>query len=131
MTWSAVFVAFVVAHLAGDLLLQTEFQAQHKHRGLGRDAVARRALGTHVATYTLAFLPVLAWIGIEHSAAVAVVIAVAVALPHLLTDDGRVVSWWLQTVKRSPDASAPLTAAVDQAMHAVALLGAALLAMAL
>ena len=35
----------VVSHLIGDFVLQTDFQAEHKHGGLGRDPVRRRAIG--------------------------------------------------------------------------------------
>src|SRR5256885_184688 len=44
MAWVEVFSAFVVCHLVGDYLLQTDRQACHKHGGLGADPVARRAL---------------------------------------------------------------------------------------
>ena len=37
-------MVFVISHLVGDFLLQTDFQARYKHGGLGRDPVARRAL---------------------------------------------------------------------------------------
>jgi hypothetical protein len=46
VTWSALFGAFVLSHLAGDFLLQTDWQAMHKQGGLGRDVAARRALGS-------------------------------------------------------------------------------------
>jgi hypothetical protein len=55
--WPAVFVVFLILHLVGDFALQTEWEAQHKRGGLGRDPVARRALAGHVLTYTLAFVP--------------------------------------------------------------------------
>ena len=67
MTWTAVLAGFFVAHMVGDYLLQTDWQARHKAGGLGRDPVARRALLAHVATYTLAFVPALIWIGDELS----------------------------------------------------------------
>ncbi len=51
--------------MVGDYLLQTDWQARHKTGGLGRNPVARRALLAHVATYTLAFVPALIWIGDE------------------------------------------------------------------
>ena len=43
MSWPPVFAAFLVCHLTGDLLLQTEWQALTKTRGLG-DPEGRRAL---------------------------------------------------------------------------------------
>ena len=54
MEWFEVFAVFLVSHLVGDYLLQTDWQAVHKHRGLGPDPVSRRALASHVATYTIA-----------------------------------------------------------------------------
>ena len=65
MEWFEVFAVFLVSHLVGDYLLQTDWQAVHKHRGLGPDPVSRRALASHVATYTLAFVPALIWLGGE------------------------------------------------------------------
>ena len=131
MSWVEVFAAFVVCHLAGDYLLQTEFQATNKRGGLGRDAVARRALVGHVALYTLAFVPALVWIGLERSAAGAVALGWLIAIPHLIQDDGRPVSAYLRRVKRTDaDIHGALFASVDQSLHVLALFGAALLAAA-
>jgi hypothetical protein len=51
MVWVEVFAAFGLCHLAGDYMLQTEWQAVHKFGGLGRDRNARRSLllATHGA----------------------------------------------------------------------------------
>ena len=49
MSWVSVFAAFLVAHMVGDYLLQTDWQARHKRGGL-TDPAARRPLLTHVAT---------------------------------------------------------------------------------
>ena len=62
MPWVEVFAVFVVSHLAGDYLLQTDWQAENKRGGLGGDPVARRALLSHVTTYTLAFVPAFIWL---------------------------------------------------------------------
>ena len=62
IAWGELFAVFVVFHLAGDFILQTEFQAVHKHHGLGPDPVKRRALAMHTATYTLCFLPAVVWL---------------------------------------------------------------------
>ena len=83
MSWPPVFVAFLVCHLAGDLLLQTEWQALTKVRGLG-DREGRRALTSHATTYMLPYLPVLVWIGRDRGLVRAVVVAVLVALPHVV-----------------------------------------------
>ncbi|MGH2802932.1 MAG: hypothetical protein ACRDL4_07785, partial [Thermoleophilaceae bacterium] len=62
MPWVEVFAAFVVCHLVGDYLLQTDWQARHKRGGLGPDPQSRRALASHIASYTLAFVPALVWL---------------------------------------------------------------------
>jgi hypothetical protein len=131
MTWPAVFSAFLVCHLVGDFLLQTDWQARHKARGLGRDPLARRALLAHVTSYTVAFLPALVWIAREADAGRAIVIGAAVALPHLALDDGRGVGAWLRIVKRCREPYPPaVRLSVDQSLHIACLLGAALLAVA-
>ena len=90
MSWVSVFAGFLVAHMVGDYLLQTDWQARHKRGGLS-DPAARRPLVTHVATYTLAFVPAFVWIGSELDVGWAVVAALLVFIPHLVVDDGRVV----------------------------------------
>ena len=99
MSWVSLFAGFLVAHMVGDYLLQTDWQARHKRRGLGSDPLSRRALLTHVTTYTLAFVP-------PHldrrelDPVWAVVAAVLIFVPHLLIDDGRLVALYLARVKR-------------------------------
>ncbi len=127
MSWPPVFAAFLVCHLAGDLLLQTEWQALTKVRGLG-DAEGRRALIAHAVTYTLPYLPALVWVGDERGAVRAVVVALLIALPHVAVDDGRFVGVWLRQVKHSPDPAPSLRLMVDQSFHVVCLLGVAVLA---
>jgi hypothetical protein len=129
MSWSAVFVAFLVSHLVGDFLLQTDWQARRKAEDPLRNPVARRALLHHGATYALAFVPALLWIGDEQNAGVALGIGALVVLPHLAVDEGSVVRGWIGTVKRYPEpVDVRVRLAVDQSFHAVALLGAALVA---
>jgi Protein of unknown function (DUF3307) len=127
MTWPAVFAAFLVCHLTGDLLLQTEWQALTKVRGFG-DPEGRRALILHVSTYTLPYLPVLIWVGEDRGAVRAVVVALLVAVPHIVVDDGRLVRGWLRQVEHSPDPAPSLRLMVDQTFHVVCLLGVAVLA---
>jgi hypothetical protein len=129
MSWPPVFAAFLVCHLAGDLLLQTEWQALTKVRGLN-DPEGRRALMAHALTYTLPYLPVLAWIGHDQGVARAVLVALLIALPHVAVDDGRFVRVWLRQVKHSPDPAPSLRLMVDQSFHVVCLLGVAVLAAA-
>jgi Protein of unknown function (DUF3307) len=127
MTWSAVLLAFVVSHVVGDVLLQTDWQAMTKPRGLG-DPGGRRALFRHLAVYTLAFVPALVWIADETTVLRAVGVGALVAIPHLLVDDGHLVRAWLRDVKRAPEPPLGLAIAVDQSFHLVCLLGAAVLA---
>jgi Protein of unknown function (DUF3307) len=127
VTWVEVFAVLLVSHLVGDFLLQTDWQARHKYRGLGKDPVARRALSTHVATYTLSFLPALVWIGIESDLARAVAIGFVVAVPHLIQDDRRLLDSYMAHVKGLSKTSTGLAVAVDQSFHAVTLFATALL----
>jgi hypothetical protein len=128
VTWDAVAVAFLFSHLAGDFLLQTDWQARNKASGLGRDAVARRALLAHVATYIAAFIPVLIWIGSADGAPAAVGVAALIAVPHLLVDDGRLVAAWTRRVKGAADPAPALLLGVDQSFHLLFLVGTALVA---
>jgi hypothetical protein len=129
MAWFEVFAVFLVSHLVGDYLLQTDWQAIHKHRGLGPDPVARRALVTHVLTYTIAFVPALIWLAGDISVGAVFAVAAGVAIPHLVQDDGRLLALYVSRVKGCDIAAFPLVgAAVDQTMHIVALFALALLA---
>jgi hypothetical protein len=121
VSWTAVLAGFFVAHMVGDYLLQTDWQARHKTGGLGRSAVARRALLAHVATYTLAFAPALIWIGDELSVGWAVLAGALVALPHLVVDDGRIISLYLTRVKHAEATDARIAGPVDQSFHALCL----------
>ena len=129
MSWSAVLLALLVSHMAGDVLLQTDRQAQAKIRGL-RDPAGRLALAGHIATYTLAFLPVLVWIGLEVDILRALAVGVLVAITHLFIDDGRLVEAWMREVKRTTQPPRGLSTAVDQSFHVLCLLRAALIAAA-
>lgn len=125
MEWTEALAVFVLCHLAGDYLFQTDFQARHKHGGLGRDPVRRRALFSHVATYTVAFVPALVWIG----GGTAVALAAAIAIPHLLIDDGRALFAYVRHVKRiEGPAPAVVLLGVDQTLHLLCLAAAAALA---
>ena len=127
MNWPAALLALLISHVVGDVLLQTEWQAAHKSKGLD-DATARRALSVHVGIYTLAFAPALVWIGSDTTVVRAIAVAAVVAITHLLIDDGRFVRLWLRDVKRAPDPPLALAIAVDQSFHLLCLLGAALVA---
>ena len=128
MTWSALFGAFVLSHLVGDFLVQTDWQAMNKQGGLGRDTAARRALATHVLTYTLAFVPALVWTATEVTPLAGVGLALLIAIPHAAVDDGRFVSGWVRRVK-GVQGTPPnvVRLGVDQSLHVLALGAVALL----
>lgn len=121
MAWTEVFIVLVVSHLVGDFLLQTDWQAKYKYGGLGADPVRRRALGTHLVTYMLCFLPALVWIAAEGGLDRAVLAAIVVGVPHWIQDDGRLLDLYMAAVKGTADSSPGLRVAVDQSFHAVAL----------
>lgn len=127
VAWPAALLALLTAHLVGDFLVQTEWQATTKNGGLTYPT-SRKALLAHVSAYTASFTPAFVWIARRKGPVRAVEVAVAVALPHLAIDDGRIVETWLREVKRAPQPSPGLRVAVDQSFHVVCLLGAALLA---
>ncbi len=127
MGWVAVFVTFVVSHLVGDYLFQTDWQARNKPRGLSEPGAPRRALCSHAATYTLAFVPALIWL--SGALGVGVVgAALLIGLPHLVQDDGRLLGLYLERVKHlEPGITPAVDRAVDQSFHLVALFLLALL----
>jgi hypothetical protein len=125
--WVQVFAVFGISHLVGDFLLQTEWQARHKHGGL-RDPRARSALVTHVLTYTLAFVPALVWLADSLGAGV-LWLAALIAGPHFVQDDGSLIAGFMTRVKRSDPQEHPgLTVTVDQTFHVVTLFLTALVA---
>jgi hypothetical protein len=125
-----VFAVLIVSHLVGDYLLQTDWQARHKRAGLGPDPVARRALVSHVVSYTIAFVPALVWMSDSLGAGV-IWVAALVFIPHLIQDDGRLVSGYLRSVKGTSEATAAeIFTSVDQSFHIVTLFGIALAAAA-
>ena len=99
MAWVEIFAVFFVCHLVGDYLLQTDWQARHKRGGLGSDPVRRRALVSHITSYTLAFVPALVWLADEIGALEAVGIGALIAVPHLIQDDGRALAAYVRLVK--------------------------------
>jgi hypothetical protein len=121
VSWVSAFAGFLVAHMVGDYLFQTDWQARHKRGGLTGDAVAFRALLMHVTTYTLAFVPPLIWIGSETDAVVAIVAGILIFIPHLIVDDGRLVRFYLARVKRADGFDVGLAASVDQSFHVLSL----------
>jgi hypothetical protein len=126
MPWVEVLAAFTACHLAGDYLLQTNWQAENKRGGLGADRERRRALLGHIATYLLAFVPALAVLVDDIGVAV-VAVAFGIAIPHAIQDDGRLVAAYVRNVKRADSRPGPLLMAVDQTLHFLALFALALL----
>jgi hypothetical protein len=126
--WSEVFIVLLLSHLTGDFLFQTDWQAEHKHGGLSGDREARRALFSHLSTYTLAFVPAFIWIGSDLGTGTALATAGLVYLPHLLQDDGRLLGRYIQLIKGPGASQVPLVlVAVDQTFHLLALFGISLL----
>ncbi len=122
MTWPALFGVFLLCHLFGDFLLQTDWQASNKARGLRDRGENLRALSSHALVYTLSFLPALIWIGIESGALVAVAVAAGVGIPHAIVDDGALITAWIRRVKHvhgTPSTVVRLGA--DQSAHVLAL----------
>jgi hypothetical protein len=121
VAWSEVFAVFVVCHLTGDFLLQTNRQATYKFGGLGPDPRARRALLSHTLGYTLAFVPALIWLSSDIGAW-AIGVGALVAIPHMVQDDGRLLDAYMRRFKQvGDDAPAGLRLAVDQSSHLIAL----------
>jgi hypothetical protein len=129
MPWVDFFAVLLVAHLLGDFLLQTEWQALNKHGGLGHDPVKRKALAMHIATYAIPFVPAFIWIADEETVGGAVACAAVVLGTHFVQDDGRVLVWYVRQIKKTtaPFGSA-LWIAIDQSCHVAFLFAAALLA---
>jgi hypothetical protein len=121
LPWVEIFVVFLVSHMVGDFLLQTEWQALNKHGGLGSDPVKRRALLKHGLTYTLAYVPALIWLAGDLGAG-AILVALLIAVPHIVQDDGRLIARWGRVVKHVDRPPVPLSVAIDQSFHMVALL---------
>lgn len=128
MDWTEVFAAFIVCHAVGDYLLQTDWQARNKRGGLGPDPERRRALLSHVTSYTLSFVPVL--IALWDSLGAGVLgIAALIFIPHAIQDDGRLLTAYIRRVKGCDAVTVDsIFTSVDQSLHLVALFLLALLA---
>jgi hypothetical protein len=126
--WVEVFAVLLVSHVAGDFLLQTDWQATHKRAGLGRDRERRRALLAHTLTYTACFAPALAWLAPDIGAGGAAALAAGIFVPHLVQDDGRLLTSYVRTVKHVQPGPGMLMLLVDQSFHVVVLFGLAVAA---
>lgn len=129
MPWTEVFGVFVVSHLVGDFLVQTESQARNKLGGLGPASEPRRALLAHICTYTLCFAPALIWLSEDLSALELAGVAALIVVPHLIQDDGRLLSAYLTRIKRTRSTPGDLVwVGADQSFHLLALFATALIA---
>ena len=129
MPWVEIYAVFVVSHLVGDYLIQTDWQAMHKRGGLRGTREMRRALFSHVTTYTLTFVPALIWLSDSLSVWACVGLAFVIFIPHLIQDDGRLLSDYARVVKKADLGDNPsLGLALDQSFHIVALFLTALVA---
>jgi hypothetical protein len=128
MSWPALFGVFILSHLTGDFMLQTDWQATHKQRGAPANAGSPRALMLHGLTYTLAFLPALVWVATQSGAVVAIGVAALVWVPHMIIDDGGLVTVWIRYVKHVQGTpSTVVRLGVDQTLHILVLAAIALL----
>ncbi|MGO9888039.1 MAG: DUF3307 domain-containing protein [Solirubrobacteraceae bacterium] len=127
MPWVEVFAVFFVSHEVGDYLFQTEWQAMNKRGGLSGPGVRRRALLSHITTYTIAFIPSLIWLWPSvHWGVIGV--AALIAIPHMIQDDGRLLTSYARVIKGADLNENPaLGAVLDQAFHFLALFLVALL----
>jgi hypothetical protein len=127
VAWVEIFVVLFVSHAFGDYMLQTDWQAMNKRGGLGRDAVARRALLSHVTVYTAAFVPAGIWLAGDLGPAGLVLAAVGIFVPHMVQDDGRLLTVYIRAVKGDGAADTPpVYTAVDQSLHVIVLFATAL-----
>jgi hypothetical protein len=122
VTWPALLGVFLLSHLVGDFLFQTDWQASEKAHGLRGGAVKRRALAMHSLVYTVAFVPAVVWVGVESGALTAIAVAAGVGLPHAFVDDGGMVALWIRRVKHVEGVpSTVVRLGVDQTAHLLAL----------
>jgi Protein of unknown function (DUF3307) len=129
MPWVEVFAVFFVSHQVGDFMLQTEWEALNKPGGLSRNPIKRRALLSHMATYMLAFVPGLIWLTSSIHWWWVIGLAALIEIPHMIQDDGRLLTLYARVVKKTNlDTNPALRATLDQAFHVLALFLTALLA---
>lgn len=127
MPWVEIFAVFIVSHVVGDFLLQTDVQAMHKRGGLSGRGISPRSLLSHTFTYTLAFVPALIWLEGDIGLAETIGVAVLIAIPHMIQDDGRLLYAYMRRVKGVDPRPGGLLIAVDQSFHLLALFLVALL----
>lgn len=80
---------WLVGHLVGDYILQTDWMANHKKERSWRGELA---CNVHCLLWTLSVLLFTGWWDIEHF--------LAVYLSHYLLDRTQLVSWFVNTVNQ-------------------------------
>ena len=119
----AFFLGLTIAHLIGDWLVQTEFQAVNKDKGGMLYGFLNVALLTHCAVYTLIFVPVFFVFSIPNTVPFLAVIFTT----HLLLDKRVFVIGWCKHIKRTQQETIKnlfwLVIAVDQVFHFLVLCG--------
>ncbi len=114
------FEGLLAAHLLGDWLLQTEWQAQNKTHNW-------RALLTHIVIYHAVILAVIVF-GYGFRNITAYVVVIVLAVTHAILDRRSFELWLMRTfrltVERPPERW--LVLAVDQSIHLLLLAGATL-----
>ena len=105
------FESLLMAHILGDWILQTEWQALNKEKNW-------RAMAANVVVYSAVVFAVLGWrLGWGNASVYAAVAALAIV--HVVLDRRRPLLWFMKaariTVSRQPEAW--FVVAVDQAIH--------------
>ncbi len=122
MAWVEIFAVLVVSHVLGDYLLQTDWQALNKRGGLSGDPIAQRALISHLVSYTAAFVPAAVWMTDELGPAGVAAFLAGIFFPHLVQDDGRLLTTYIERVKGgSAAANKAIHTSVDQSLHLIVL----------
>ena len=110
----------ILAHLIGDYLIQTEFEALNK--ALGR--FWNRALISHCVKYTLSFLPLVIWFGLP------LWWLLVIYGSHMVLDRRWFIIAWRKYVTRNSAESIKatfwLTVVIDQIFHVFVLAGLAI-----
>jgi hypothetical protein len=107
----------IIAHLVGDYLVQTEFEAMNK--ALGR--FWNRALISHCLKYTLSFVPVIVLLGMP------LWWLAVIYGTHMVLDRRWFITGWRKYVTRNSEQSIQatfwLTVVIDQIFHVLVLAG--------
>lgn len=116
-----IFEGLIVAHVVGDWLLQTEWQALNKARHWG-------ALMAHVVIYHVVMATILV-IGFRLNVQVVLLVVLGLAVFHAVLDRRNVTDWYMRATRMVVHQDPPfwLRMAVDQSLHIVSLAVAAVI----